>query len=218
MEIINTALTSAFSIVVLFLLTRVMGYREVSQFSMFDYITGISIGSIAAEMATGLENFRRPLVAMILYSLSAVLVSYATNKSVRLRKNLMGQPIILMNDGVIFYDRMKKAKLDISELMMELRARDYFDICVIKTIIMEINGKFSIIPYENKSRSLSVCLVMDGELIEENFKSLDIDKTIITDEMKKEGLEKIEDIFLAVYSGEKVRLFKRVNSKENFIF
>ena len=83
MEIINVVFASIGSLVVLFLLTKIMGYRQMSQLSMFDYINGITIGSIAAEMATSLESdFLKPLVAMIIYGLSAVLISFFTSKSI----------------------------------------------------------------------------------------------------------------------------------------
>ena len=73
MELINIVFTSLGSLLVLFLLTKIMGYRQMSQLSMFDYINGITIGSIAAEMATSLEDdFLKPLVAMIIYGIVAV--------------------------------------------------------------------------------------------------------------------------------------------------
>lgn len=222
MEILNTALISALSVLMLYVLTRVIGYREIHQFSMFDYITGISIGSIAAEMATGLESFKRPLTAMLVYAAAAVLMAVITNKSVRFRKRLLGQPIILINNGVIYYDRMKKTRLDLSELLMELRARDYFDITDIKTVIMEINGNFSIIPFDrkNKSTELSVNLIMDGEIIYENIRSVGIDLNDIEKALMKNGIKSINDVFLGVYSKGEIKLFGKINSgkEDNYVF
>ena len=69
MLILKIIALSTGSIVVLFILTKIMGQREMSQLSIFDYIISITIGSIAAEMATSLEdNFVEPLVAMIVYA------------------------------------------------------------------------------------------------------------------------------------------------------
>lgn len=223
MDIIKTVLMSLSSIVILFVLTRLMGYREVSQLSMFDYITGISIGSIAAEMATGLENFEKPLTAMVIYATAGVTISVLTNKSVRLRRNLMGQPIMLMNNGIIYYDRMKKAKIDISELLMELRARGFFNITEIDTIVLEINGKFSIIPRNNKKDNCSgICinLVMDGEIIEENLICLGLDYNCVLNKIKNIGIYDIEKVFLAVYSNNEIVIFKKEYSpkSEKFIF
>ena len=74
-EIGPVIILSLVSIVVLFLLTKLMGYRQMSQMSLFDYINGITIGSIAAEMATELEDYHRPLTAMIIYGTAAVCLS-----------------------------------------------------------------------------------------------------------------------------------------------
>ena len=71
MDLLKVALTSAASVVTLFLLTKLMGNKQLSQLSMFDYIIGISIGSIAAEFATELENPERTLIAMIIYAVIA---------------------------------------------------------------------------------------------------------------------------------------------------
>ena len=67
MDFLYIVLASICSIVVLFLLTKIIGNRQMSQLSMFDYINGITIGSIAAEMATAIEDVWQPLIAMIIY-------------------------------------------------------------------------------------------------------------------------------------------------------
>ena len=73
MVVLKVFLLSIGSIVALFVLTKIMGQKEMSQLSIFDYVIGITIGSIAAEMATSLEdNFVEPLVAMIVYAIVTV--------------------------------------------------------------------------------------------------------------------------------------------------
>ena len=80
MEIIHIILTSIGSIIVLFIATKIMGNREISELNMFDYINGITIGSIAAEMAISLEDdFVKPLVAMLVYAVFILIVSILTN-------------------------------------------------------------------------------------------------------------------------------------------
>lgn len=76
MEIIKIIGLSIGSILILFILTKIMGQREMSQLSVFDYFITITIGSIAAEMSTSLEsNFMQPVVAMIVYALITFIVS-----------------------------------------------------------------------------------------------------------------------------------------------
>ena len=90
MEILQVFITSLSSIVALFILTKLMGKQQVSELSMFDYITGISIGSIAAEMATELEQPINSLVAMVVYALAALGVSLITNRWFKSRRLLSG--------------------------------------------------------------------------------------------------------------------------------
>ena len=96
MDLLNVALTSIASIIVLFLLTKLIGNRQMSELNMFDYINGITIGSIAAEMATSLEaDFLKPLLAMVIYGVVTVLISIIANKSIKLRRFLNGKTLVL---------------------------------------------------------------------------------------------------------------------------
>ena len=104
-----TVLTALLSIVVMFLLTKLMGTKQVSQMTMFDYVTGITVGSIAAELATELEEPAKPLTAMVVYGLVAVLISIITCKSLKLRAWITGKPLVLLENGVIYRENLKKA-------------------------------------------------------------------------------------------------------------
>jgi uncharacterized membrane protein YcaP (DUF421 family) len=95
-----------------------MGNREMSQLSMFDYISSIAIGSIAGEMAVmSTDSILEPLLSMGIYSCFAILVSYGTCKSIYLRRFFGGQTILLYQEGQIFEKNLLKAKLDIDELL-----------------------------------------------------------------------------------------------------
>lgn len=110
-EIIYVIALSLGSIIAIFVLTKLMGYRQMSQMSMFDYINGITIGSIAAEMATSLEeNFMQPLIAMIVYALSAILLSWISSKSIRARRVIGGKPLVLLNHGGLYGENLKKRR------------------------------------------------------------------------------------------------------------
>ena len=122
--LLHIALTSIGSIVVMFLLTKLLGKRQMSQLSMFDYIIGITIGSIAAEMATALEDdFMQPLLAMVLYASFALLISWAGQKSIKWRRFLIGEATILYKDQKLYEKNLKKAHLDINEFLTVWAAR-----------------------------------------------------------------------------------------------
>ena len=101
----------------------------------FDYITGITIGSIAAEMATELEKPWKPLTAMVIYGGATLLLSIIANKFPRTRKYLNGTPTILMDHGKLYHENLKKAKLDLSEFMVMCRQQGYFDLTNIQTAV-----------------------------------------------------------------------------------
>ena len=89
MPVLNICVLSIVSFLVLLLLSRLMGNRQICQLSMFDYVSSISIGSIAAELATQLDSdWWQPLLAMVLYALLTILLALACRKSLRLRRLL----------------------------------------------------------------------------------------------------------------------------------
>ena len=121
MVLLQILISSVVSLVILFILTKIMGNKQISQLSMFDYIIGITIGSIAAELATDLEDPVQPATAMIIYGIVAVLISYISTKSNKARAFFAGKPIILMTNGRLSKAKMKKARLDVNELLAMAR-------------------------------------------------------------------------------------------------
>ena len=140
MQILYIIILSTASIVELFILCKLMGYRQLSQLSMFDYVNGITIGSIAAEMATSQDDsFVEPLVAMIVYALAAILLSWWSSKSIRARRIISGNPALLLNNGKLFEKNFRKAKIDLNEFLSQCRINGYFDISQLESAILEEN-------------------------------------------------------------------------------
>ena len=144
--IIETMIFSIASLIVLFVLTRLMGYRQITQLSMYDYIIGITIGSIAAEMVV-LSNYQdmiRPIVGMIMYALFTILLSILSRDSIRLRHWIEGNPIVLYENDKIQAQSLKKSRIDINEFLMQLRIQGYFDLTQLDKVILETNGNLSV--------------------------------------------------------------------------
>ena len=150
MEIIKVLLTSLLSVGALFAVAKIMGHKQMSQLDFFDYISGITIGSIAAELATELEEPLKPLIAIAVYGAVAVLLSKITSLFPKSRKYINGTPTILMNNGKLYRENLKKAKLDLSEFMVMCRQQGYFNLSDIQTAVFEFNGKLSILPVSKK--------------------------------------------------------------------
>lgn len=210
-EIFYIICLSSGSIVTLFILTKLMGYRQMSELSMFDYINGITIGSIAAEMATSLEDsFIEPLTAMIVYALISILLSYACDKSIFLRRFIDGKPILLYDNDKICKKNFSRAKIDINEFLAQCRINGYFDLSKIQTALLEANGKISFLPKSTErplnpsdlslalpTETLSANLVIDGKVMEKNLHHSGKDIKWLESQLKGQGFDRIEDVLLA---------------------
>ncbi len=156
MDLLKIVFLSLGSIIVLFILTKLMGNREMSQLSMFDYVVSITIGSIAAEMSTSLENnFLEPFIAMVVYGIVATAISYFTCKSIKIRRIVSGRGKILYDNGKLYRKNLIKSKLDLNEFLMQCRINGYFNLANIQTAILEPNGRISFLPVSRKKACYS---------------------------------------------------------------
>ena len=202
--------TSLGSLTVLFFLTKLLGYRQISQLTLFDYITGITIGSIAAEMATDLENFRQPLTAMVVYAAAAWSISLATNKSLKARRFLIGKSMVLYDKGVLYNENLRQAKMDIQEFQIQCRNSGYFDLQNVQTVVLEPNGKLSILPKEAErpltpadlklapeQKYLVANVIVDGQVLQENLRHTGRDEAWLRRQLKAKNVGDVQDVFLA---------------------
>lgn len=229
LEIFYIIALSLGSIIAIFILTKLIGYRQMSQMSMFDYINGITIGSIAAEMATSLEeNFVQPLTAMIVYALAAFFLSWISSKSIKLRRFVEGAPIVLLNNGNLYRENLKKARIDVTEFLVQCRINGYFDVSKLETAILEENGKISFLPKVSdrpvtpSDMNLSpqqdymvANVILDGKLMEKNLHHTGKDEKWLLNQIKGQGAAKVEDVLLATCdSNNKVSVFLKDSGKK----
>ena len=211
MNFLMLCLTALGSFGALFLVAKFIGHKQIAQLDFFDYITGISIGSIAAEMATELEEPWKPLAAMVIYGGATLLLSIVSKRFPRSRKYLNGTPTILMDHGKLYYENLKKAKLDLSEFMVMCRQQGYFDLTSIQTAVFEYNGKLTILPVSSQrpvtpndmnlapeQELLFTELIMDGRILDDNLKRMGLDLTWLDKQLKQRHISSPQDVFLAV--------------------
>ena len=116
MEVLKVIIASLLSAAALFLIAKIIGHKQVAQLEFFDYITGITIGSIAAELATTLDKpWWKPTISMFAFGAVTVGLSVAARRMPRSRKYINGTPTIILNNGKLYRSNMKKAKLELSE-------------------------------------------------------------------------------------------------------
>jgi uncharacterized membrane protein YcaP (DUF421 family) len=211
MDIIKLILVSLLSVAVLFFITKIMGHKQVAQLDFFDYVSGITIGSIAAELATELEAPWKFLVSLAVYGIASITLGKIAQKFAKSRKYINGTPSILMSGGKIYRENLKKAKLDLSEFLMLCRESGYFDLYEIDTAVFEYNGKLTVLPKSAHAPltpsdvALSVSeselgteLIMDGRIIGENLKRIGRDGRWLSARIKDLGYD-CEEIYLAIY-------------------
>lgn len=210
MELFKICLTSLSSITILFILMKILGNKQMSQLTMFDYINGITIGSMAAEMATSLDGFSKPLIAMLIYTVVILILSKISQLSVRARNIVTDKSFVLYKNGKLIYDNFKKSKLDITEFLTQCRLSGYFNIADLEIAILEANGNISFLPLSNKrfvtpedldifpiQEKIVFNVIMDGQIIEENLKCTGNTLEWLENNIKKQKISNISDIFLA---------------------
>jgi len=215
MNYLKISLTALLSIIELFILTKIMGRRQISQLSFFDYINGITIGSIAAEMSlSSFDEIYKPAIAMLIYSVVAIVFSYSSNKSIVLRRFLVGKSLILMDNGKIYKNNLSKSGLDINELLTQCRANGYFDINDLQTVIIEANGQLSFLEKSssaplkvkdmniiNEEAKINIVLISDGKILKKNLISAKRSKQWLYNELKRQNINDINEVLLGTYDG-----------------
>lgn len=224
MELFDVTLRAILSLITLFLITKMLGKKQVSQLSLFDYVIGISIGNFAAEMTINLESdYLHGILAVVIFGIVAYLVSILTMKSIHLRRYFMGTPTLLIQDGKLLEQNMKKVKYDVNDLLEQCRTNGYFDLSEIKYALMEANGTLSILPFETerplkvkdmeikpKKEGLCANVIIDGKVMPNNLKNCNKDETWLKKELKIKGYDDTEDILLATLDvNEKLQIYER---------
>lgn len=207
----------------LFFMTKLLGKKQVSELSLFDYVVGISIGNFASEMAINLEaEFFNAMLAIVVFGVLAYIISILTLKSLKLRKFFIGSPTILLEHGNLIYKNMKKSMIDVNDILSQAREMGYFDISEVEFAILEVNGKISFLPkgeYKNinikdmnlkiEKQGLCANVIMDGNIMNDNLNNIGKDEEWLLHELDVKG-KNVSDILLATVDiNDKIVIFDR---------
>lgn len=209
-EILNVLVASVASLVALFFLTRLGGKRQIAQMSTFDYVNSITIGSIAAEMATNLEQWYRPLTALVIYGLAAWLTHFAAMKSIHMRLWLCGRSTVLLHNGTIFKNELARAGIDLNEFLTQARIAGYFDLNELQSAVLELNGQISFLP-KSQNRPVTpedlnlspepastwIDLILDGQLMRENLQQSGHEDDWLNTQLHRQGIGQVSEVFYA---------------------
>lgn len=229
MHIVKIVFSSLASLGSLFVFTKLMGNREMSQLSMFDYVSSIALGSIAGEMAVmSTDSVLEPFISMLIFAVLTILISYITCKSIYLRRFFEGQPILLYQNGQVYEKNLLKAKMDMDEFLSLCRISGYYDLSEVHTVYLETNGKVSVLPVVqnrpatpqdlnlNPTQTLPLAnVIIDGKIMNDNLKSTGKDEKWIDKQLKANGITDIKEVILANYdsSKDKLNIYKKFHRK-----
>ncbi|KAA9012228.1 DUF421 domain-containing protein [Niallia endozanthoxylica] len=196
----------------LLIFARMLGKQQVSQITFFDYILGITIGSIAANLTTDLTS--RSWTHWVGLAAWALMVFFLQKVTLKWRKAsiyLDEEPVIVIMNGKIMEDVMHKLRYQISDLQEQLREAGTFDINEVEYAILERDGKLSVL---KKSQYLPVTaedlkittpykglgteLIYDGEVVEQNLTFVNHDRHWLDNQLQAFGYQSPSQVFLAV--------------------
>lgn len=208
LEIFIRALVSCLALLII---ARIIGVRQISQLTFFDYVTGITIGSIAGTMAIDPDiPLGYSLLALAVFGVISIVISLLTSKSIIMRRMLTGTSKFLIYKGNFVEHNMKMARFDVNDILRELRSQGYFNVAEVEYAMLESNGKISVLP-KSTSRpansqevgldlpvaGITADVIIDGKIMEENLAQQNVDKNWIMSELKKQGIDNVKDILLA---------------------
>ena len=202
--ILRTVLSFGF----LLLMVRIVGKQQLSQMTFFDFISGITIGSIAAIAASDLTAAWEPWLALGIWTLLTLAVANLALYSRRFRKAVDGEPTILIRKGKILEHNLGKVRYTVDDLRAQLRAKNAFAMADVEYAILETNGQLSVMKNPRKDNpiredflllgeymGLETELVVDGEVLYENLKNLNKDEKWLREMLRAYGVEFASEVF-----------------------
>jgi len=226
-KIIITIIRGIFTYILVLIITRLMGRKLISQMTFFDFIVGVSMGSMAANLSIGSEN--TPITAslsLITFAILTILIGFSHIKSFKIRKLINSEPVILIDNGKIVENNMKRIRVTIEQLTMKLREKNIFNLADVEFAILETNGKLSVLPKADKmpltpshmnipttSKGLMKDIIIDGNIINENLKTADLDIQWLKSQLNMNNIKDASDVFYAgVDNAKNLYLSKKNNS------
>ena len=197
--------------IILMLYARILGKQQISQLTFFDYVIGITVGSIAATMTIDLRiRFLPQLIGLTTWIGLALLLQVASLKSRKLSKIIDGEPVVIVHNGKILEDHLAKVRLKNAELLETLREKGVFNISDVEFAILESDGNVSVLkksqrqPVTPEDLHLSTSyegipteLVVEGKIVRENLEELGQTEKWLLDELKKQGINNLGEVMYA---------------------
>lgn len=223
-DFLNICFRTILILIILFFITKMMGKKQISELNFFDYVVGITIGSIAADISLDIEkDMLAGIAALFIYGFISYIISFVSIKSILARRFFIGVPTVLVEKGKIIESGLKKSKIDVNDLLMVARENGYFNLDEIDYALMEVNGNISFLPKENdkpvtkkdmkikcNNEGLTVNAIIDSKYMANNMKAINKDKEWLDHELKVNGYDNYDNILLATIDNNyKVTIYEK---------
>lgn len=200
---------------VIILIFRMMGKREIGELSIIDIVVSIMMAELAVIAIEKPEiPFVHALIPMFVLMMVQILTAYISLKSKRFRNLVEGRPVLIIKNGKIDEEAMRKQRYTFDDLMLQLRQKNILDLADVEFALLENSGKLSVVTKEKNKDSLMVPLIMDGKVQKQHLQELGKTEQWLKERLRKLGYEKLEEISLCIWQNGK--FFVDLKNKKKF--
>lgn len=208
---------------------RVMGKRQIGELQPSELVVAIMISDLASVPMQAIDiPIFSGIIPVLTLIVAEVTMSFLSAKSKRIRKIVTGEPSIVIYDGHVNEQELKKLRFNINDLLEELRLNNYHDISDINVAIIETSGKLSVIP-KTSARAVTVedmklknppkdglnrVLISNGRIDKSELKACGKTEKWLTEQLMKNGVSGAEEVFLATVNAENELFLQRINEED----
>jgi len=208
---LNTAIRTVITFITLLAVTRLLGKKQISQLTVFTFITGIVLGEMAGEIIINKDvRILDGVFAMALWCALVIIIEYVCLKSSTIRVLLDDEPTIVIKKGLIIEQSLKKQRLNLDDLTMQLRLNQVFSIVDVEYAILEPNGDLTVMKKQGKDpvtkEDMQISpgpvgmpseIITDGRVVEKNLSELGYSRRELDNELLKQGVADIKTVLYA---------------------
>lgn len=209
-------LRTTFSFAALFLYARILGKKLISQMTFFDYIAGITMGTLASSLAIEYNNRTGPyFLALTLWVLYSIILEVIALKSRRARSIIEGEPTLLIQNGQLMEENMKRIRFNIDDLLMGLRHKNIYNVSDVEFALLEPDGQVSVLPKSQKRpvtpadlhldtryEGLNTEIIVDGKVVEQNLQQVGVDLQWLKGQLTAQNVHCLSDVVYAELSSD----------------
>ncbi len=215
MDLFELLLRLALAFATLLLLTRFMGRKEISQLTFFNFVSAIALGTLGASLAIDSTlSVRNGVISLAAWTLFTILIGYVDLNSKSFRLGVEGSPKIVVRDGKMMENELRKLRLDIDSLNLLLRKKNVFSLKEVDYAIFETDGTLSVLKKENKlpltkedqgipvdfqkkHPPIPAPIIEDDQINKKSLIEMNVEEDWVIQQLKVQGIQSVLDVFYA---------------------